>query len=622
MMVFRRYFEVLVATYKRKKNPNFTLINVSKTFFYKFFNRNMVQSISRNLKLPVKTVREALSIYYNELHTAEPVPSKKKQSYEGAAFVPPSTSQKALKLIEERELKRAIERRKSQEALLAIVPEAERPFFEKTIIAFNRNPTPTALNQISKAIDRYRNIYETKFRPPDIIPYKRPTWLAPKQNMIADKVQLNKNYLVHGERQTGKDTSIAVGIFELLISVNLDHPVYFMASSLPTAIEVMSKILSEERFSYLDPFIVSRTKFVYTFRGIDGTFFNQIKVIATTEAAVKGITGILWIDDIDTIIKNLKEDVITKAAAITRSSVNIRFIFTSNMGKGAYLSLLEEWQKDKWKDFVEVIELKVKDVNHINAEKDEFLWATMKALSGADVANEQMYNIADRTAEQIPIELIEKAMNDYEIFFAAGLDTPIRKKILSIDPSGFAHPIGWFLGGVNLDGSIFEIKSGLMRLARSSEDKAANRDKMLWDDIKHFFRDIILTERPDTVVIENNSSGLVLIPYLNSIRNQADHTYNVQYTMFGKPNTWNSHENHINLVNYLFNDHKITFKNDILKAQLRTYNPFLGKDTLYKGDLADAFMHCVWKLAGGKQALVEYNKIRAELEESIYTAVG
>jgi hypothetical protein len=45
-------------------------------------------------------------------------------------------------------------------------------------------------------------------------------------------------------------------------------------------------------------------------------------------------------------------------------------------------------------------------------------------------------------------------------------------------------------------------------------------------------------------------------------------------------------------------------KNKNLLAELRIYNPDINKDD-FKGDMADAMMHCVWELVGGLPFLKE-----------------
>jgi len=466
-------------------------------------------------------------------------------------------------------------------------PLEERPFFIETIKYYKNDPSPNNLMSLSKYIDRI-NVISKSGVGYQVVPYKRPDWLAPKQHEIADRVQEDKNLSVDGDRQTGKDTAVGVGVFEDCIMSETHW--FFMASKEDTAIKIMKKIISEARFKYVLPHIVSNFQKKIVFKTQDLTY-STLEIIDTTEAAVKGITGNLWMDDVDTIIKNHKEDVITKAIMITRSNPLLHIVFTSNMGKGAYQSLLNVFHN--YPKMIKCITLTKDDVPHINATTDEFLYDTATALSGESEAQAQLMNAYNADGDCFDPSTVNAAMENYQY-----LSPKIRplKVVLAIDPSGMGHPMGWIIMGICEEKIIYEIDSGEMQVGAYSD---ITRETWTQDRINEFFVKKILEHQVDTAICESNMNGQTIMAFLRTTRKVRN--IRVEPSNFGAATNANAVGNFISLAREFFDSGRIYIKSEKLAGELRCYNPSISKGTKDKGDLADAMLHCIWKLVNGLQ---------------------
>lgn len=503
--------------------------------------------------------------------------------------------------------------------LVRYAPKEMRFMFRVFVQDCINKPTPSKMKTLDTMVEKYKHnsiLYQSNL----IIPYQRPTWLAKKQNYIVNAVMEHKNYLIHGDRQTGKDSSIAVGKFESLITKKRDHPLYFMASSQPTARSIMAKIIAEELFSYIKPHIHTATRDNIKIKCQEGGL-NEIKIIATTEEAVKGITGELWVDDIDTIIKAHKEYVLTKAVAITRSNPDISFVFTSNMGKGAYIKLLKTWEKAVWKKHVEIIELKRDDVQHIDIEKDAFLFATMEALSGKDEAEAQLNNVYNKTGDSFDVDSVIEAYETYDLFMTTRLNSINHyETVMGIDPSGTNHPFGWWIARKGKDGVhdnyVWEVAGGEIQLGdptiteREQRIKTNNKNLEIWtfDKMVSYYKMQMRNHHVTKLLCESNSSGFSLMSALKDFCNKNNIL--MLFRNFEGSNKPNSHANKTMAVRYLLDNRLMVFNCEELYNELFNYDPSSGKTEL-KGDVADAMHHVVYELVGGVAFL---NKINAEYE--------
>lgn len=599
------FYTLILTEYKKQKNPTININSISFRFLTEIINSQQIEKILGiiSTKFQKKITKKQMQTYLEEFYTYlkstaspevpdnSPMENSEKQFFNhpktnfsnasGGNPPPPASIQTQSYTITDPAILRLID----------YAPTEEKPLFVPVICSYLQKPTARELVSLNKIIDRYKVMNGEHLNKRNLIPYVRPTWLSPKQHEVADEVQKAINIFLHGERQTGKDSAIAVGKFELLIKGNREHPIFFMASKYDTAIQIIDKILAEDRFEYILPFICKKFKDKVTFYNEDGGI-NTLQVIDTTEAAVKGITGDLWIDDVDTIIKNKKGDVITKAIMITRSNAKINLTFTSNMGKGAYISLLETWKDPKWKDEIRIMELTRHDVPHIIAEKDEFLFATATAISGEGEARAQLLNEYDTTGDIFDHNTLQNAFMAYEVFMAQrAAEIPVQSTILSIDPSGEGHPIGWCIFRFGNE-CIWEIDSGEIQMG------SLDGNGQIWDinKIIGFFYRKCKQHFVKKAITESNSNGPAIAV---SLRAKG---IVVEMKNFGPEKSVTSHLNKIEVVKWFFDQNAIVIKSERLLAELRIYNPFIDKE-LHKGDVADSFIHCIYELCGGMQFL-------------------
>jgi len=609
-------FNKILERYIENVDPTLEKSNISKRKLTELVNETIIEKIAKHYKVTKKLIKEFLQDFY-EANRLRKKSCSLRQTDEvkkdvSGNLVPKltleqsSTPAQANKSKSITSTKQTIIPQDAFDEILNKAPENERFLFDPVLKEYLLNPSSKELINVNRILDRYHKLYVASTPTVKLIPYKRPKWLAPKQHLIADAVQKEKNNFIHGERQTGKDSAIAVGMFEGLITKKQQQPLFFMASKISTAEEIISKIINEDRFQYLQDHIHTRHKDYILFYCQDGGI-NRFQLIDTTEAAVKGITGNLWIDDIDTIIKNLKQDVITKAIMITRANPQIHWTFTSNMGKGSYISFLETIKDPQWDDRVSIFELQTGDVSHIIAEKDEFLFAIATALSGKGEAEAQLLNIYNKDGDTFDHISLKDAQDCYEYFMSQIVSTiAIEKCILSIDPSGLGHKVGWTVKAYGND-MVWELDSG--EIALGEPDRS--NEKWSIERMTTFFIKIAREHFVNYAIMESNTTGFTIYSTLkaNGIK--------CKWRNFGGEGKSNSHSNKNALMRHFLDERQIVIKNPILISQLRIYNPDMNQASR-KGDMADASIHCVWELVGGLNYLK--NKLKEkkakQLEET------
>lgn len=506
------------------------------------------------------------------------------------------------------------EKEKEIDKIVSMAPENVRPFVRDLVEEYFRVPQqlkPKYFETIMSYLKDIKQLDPSGGKHDVMIPYVRPDWLADKQNYIADRVQEQKNFMIHGDRQTGKDSSIAVGVFEKLIKSKC-YPIYFMASNIRTTRDIKNKIMkTEDRFKYIQPFVLTDITDKVRFKALDGTV-NEWIILPTTEGAIKGLTGTLWIDDIDTIIKDGNKDVISKALAITRSNPDLNVIFTSNMGKGAYITLLEEWKNPKWTDYIEVIELTKDDVHHISAAKDEFLFASMKALSGKSLAEAQLLNKYDHEGDSFDPESLTRSLEGYEYFITStAKHIPIENIIMFIDPSGTSHKHGHVIIAFG-SGYIWLLDSGSFLMG----DYDVTGEKITPERLQRLYYDLAVKFRVKRVGTESNSDGSIIAISLRA-KNVNVTMQNFQGSKLESDLVKiRNHENMTTLTRWFFDNDMIYINSEELRGELLTYNPLKGSDELNKGNMADALIQAIWLCVGGIKYIQETMEQGKRLEQT------
>jgi len=74
----------------------------------------------------------------------------------------------------------------------------------------------------------------------------------------------------------------------------------------------------------------------------------------------------------------------------------------------------------------------------------------------------------------------------------------------------------------------------------------------------------------------------------------------------------NSRANYVNLARRIFDKRFIAIQSIQLKGELAIYNPQINKEQ-HKGDVADAFLHALWRILGGIKFLKRID--RAEVKK-------
>lgn len=474
--------------------------------------------------------------------------------------------------------------------LVKQAPENVRFIVRTMIDDYFAKPTPGKFNTVISYLEKVNQLKtdEIATRLPK---YERPKWLSPKQHEIADMVQEEINISLDGDRQTGKDSSVFVGKFEKL--VQKQGKLYFLATKIATAREIMHKIINEDRFKYCLPWIINQFKDRIVIQTLKPGVYSEIVLIDTTEGAVKGITGDFWVDDIDSIIKNHREGVLTKLLAIIRSSPELHGVFTSNMGKGAYLALMDVFHK--WEDvMIKCLSLTQSMVPHINQKTDDFLYDVMTALSGEAEAKAQLRNEYDSTGDSFDALTLIDAINSYPQFVEKIVPSlQFVKKVLAIDPSGTGNPHGWDLLGLLSNDHIMEFEGG--EIGMGSVDPLTG---VTWteDEMIKFWVNRCRNYGITHVIIESNSDGGSIATTLRLIG------FTVEHLNFGADSAPNSHAAYTDLARRFYDRHMIHIKTELLRNMLGRYDPKSSEKDA-KGHIADCHIQGVWWLVDGLRYL-------------------
>ena len=270
-------------------------------------------------------------------------------------------------------------------------------------------------------------------------------------------------------------------------------------------------------------------------------------------------------------------------------------IFSANVDRGLFILLQDHFSKEALvRDDVKFFSIMNEDAPHAEAAgNDELLKGLSDILVGKSFTKMRLDNEFDGTGNQFDTADINDAYAIYETFrMQEGLNdknmaTRPDYTILAIDPSNVGHPFGWFLGGL-LNNYVFEIRSGMFQMGL--DDVGI---KWTPERINLFMLKICKDYHVNQVVIENNTYGAALAIFLiqNGIK--------VEFQGFGGEGKSNDRENFISVVRTVFSQHCVALKNWELKPQLVIYDPIERTSEDYKGDIADAFIHFVWKAVGG-----------------------
>ena len=428
----------------------------------------------------------------------------------------------------------------------------------------------------------------------DVPPYIRPKCFHEMQNEIVDAIldPTIKFIFVEGVQRGGKNTCIFAGLHELILS-NPKKQWQFdiMVGKGKHAQRLLRNMYNDNILEDQNHALITTVTNNYLM------WFNGSRLDAhdTTVADIKGAdTDVGWIDEFDVALK--KDPAACLSLMFTmRANTHLKGIFSANVDRGLFILLQDHFTKEALeREDVKFFSIMNENAPHAEAAgNDDILKGLSDILVGKSFTKMRLDNEFDGTGNQFDTQDINDAYAIYETFcMQEGLNpknmaTRPDYTILAIDPSNVGHPFGWFLGGL-VHNYVFEIKSGMFQMGL--DDVGI---KWTPERINLFMLKLCKDYHVNVVVIENNTYGAALAIFL------MQNGINVEFQGFGGEGKSNDRENFISVVRSVFSNHCVALVNWELKPQLVIYDPIERTAEDYKGDIADAFIHFVWKAVGG-----------------------
>lgn len=425
-------------------------------------------------------------------------------------------------------------------------------------------------------------------------PYRRPPEFHPKQNEIADAVldKKVKYIFVEGTQRAGKNTAIMAGLHEtVLTEPEKTWQFDIMVGKGKHAQRMLRNMANDRILKKQNEALLATVLNSYLM------WFNGSRMDAhdTTVADIKGADcDIGWVDEFDVAIKKDPKAVMSLIFTM-RANKNLKAIFSANVDRGMFVIMQDLFKKKALvREDCAFFSIYDEDAPHIaEANNDEMLSAMSDALCGTSFTRQRLGNEVDGTGDQFDIMHLNDSYDIYETFCMTEDLTPENMKnkpdynILGIDPSNTGHPFGYYLGGV-YHKYLFEIKSGMMKMGLDTLGQ-----KWTPDRINLFFYKMCKDYNVSVVVIENNTYGAALQIYLKQ------RGINAEFQSWAGEGKSNSRSNFLSVARAVYANHVIANKNLDLKPQLVIYDPIERDKVEYKGDIADAHIHFIWKAVGG-----------------------
>ncbi len=441
----------------------------------------------------------------------------------------------------------------------------------------------------------------------------RPAVFHPKQHELIDAVKDPSIKLIfcQGAQRSGKSTGVMQGLHEVDVEFGKPWKILLLAGKGGQsgkdggAKGILSDLLR-------DPFLDPNNKKLLDLGARTNDHIkwmhSGMSLTATdlTVAAIKGgDQDFVWIDEMDVAIKKGKEkrEAVVSAVNTMLAVPHFKLILTANLDKGLYQVLVDRvFELGYGRDSIKTISIFKADCPHLEgqdvAENYEIAQVFTEVLLDKGMAKMRLQGVMDYQGDIFDQESIKDAYAIYETLLATTFSNPetfwleTEYNVLAIDPSGQGHPWGYFLGGVR-DNFFIEIKSGEMEMGYDDTGQ-----KWTPERLNLFIYKLIKQYNVKYVVLESNTGGPALEIYIR----QKGYK-NVEFQNFGAEGKSNARSNYLQVARNALENRAVALKNRNLHPQLTIYDPDerdkTDRKVSQKGDLADAFIHFLWKASGG-----------------------
>jgi len=428
---------------------------------------------------------------------------------------------------------------------------------------------------------------------PDIPVWNIPKLVAqtPRQMEIIDAIcdPAIGIVMIEGDKRTGKSTSTFVGICQGVWEGKFNK-IGLWAAGRDNAKGILKDVFNDK---------ITYTETYPLFKGFGSTqqklFWNGavLCALSTNDKSTSGLDfDCCWIDECHAVVENFP-DVFDMIVMTMRAKPNIKLILSMNRGTGVYelfkTTLLRDLDPSEYRFFT----LTKDDVSHITEEADTKVRTIVRAVGGADSERRWLDNAEVRTGSSFNPVSIKAAYDQYDVFISFNKTEGVFR-VLSFDPSGSGHPMGWFCGACNLDGTEFwELGSGELRLADDLTDIESAMG-LTPEQIRLILLNHARNHRITLFISESNMNGKEMVIFFQQ------HGFQAINQNFAGPNskTGVSRGRMIHIVREIMDNRALYLKGAELKSNLLIYNPDEHeKSAKFKGDVSDAFIHCIYRLA-------------------------
>ena len=408
-----------------------------------------------------------------------------------------------------------------------------------------------------------------------VMEYKRPDWLATKQHYIIDAMQA-RDVFVEGSRQTGKSTAIFLGIIEMCLA-HEGSMWHIIASNEDNCVALHQKLVSE---------LWDEIKGVVAYTAAKKTQLLNGSVItahSTRAAQVKGLTGNIWCDETDMLLRSEEgKECVAAAAACSLASPDFRLCYSANQGGQEYAFLKRQLAHLFDTGRIAFFTLNRDDVPHITEESSEVVAAIMAAVKGEAYMRAQLLNEEIREGCAFDGTALTRAFEMYDDFLDSGPPHPDSIAI-GIDP-GQGHATGICVVAYSKHYDVAWVL------------EAEERNFGNVNDLIFYVTSLKQKYCSAEIVVESNTGGIWIA---NQLRDLGHRAFNQNFA--GPTSIW-ARGNFVNLFSHFLQAQKIYLSGGVLEAELRYYD-LAKKNTESKGDLADATLHALWRATDGSNYL-------------------
>ena len=426
----------------------------------------------------------------------------------------------------------------------------------------------------------------------DVPAWTRPKCLNPRQNEIMDGILDFSHQVigVEGDKRTGKSTSwfnaVCEGHWE-----GRFRKTGLWAAGQENAMGILGDVFTDK--------ITMQATFPL-FKGMGSrtqkVFFNNT-VIQAHSNNVGTTSGLdfdcVVIDECHKVIVENPE-IFAMIAMTLRAKPNLKIILVMNQGEGAYQLFKKKLQEKIPPEKFAFYTLMKSDTTHITEESDLMVRTLIEASTGTAEAKRWLDNEYNASGTSFNAISLAAAYSSYDAFI--NYEQPIPSyKVMSFDPSGSGHPMGWYIGACNATGTKFwELESGELALGDTLKD-FESRGKLTPKQILTFLLSKAKEHGIHLFISESNMNGKQMKAdfLLNGFK-----ATNQNFTTDKNQKKGASRGAMILITRDIMDDMALFLCGDTLQDTFSIYNPDAHeKSAKFKGDVADASIHCNYRLA-------------------------